>query len=137
MEIQINELGLRDMHWENVSEWSRLCPSKINAFGYEYITKSDVMRFYDMIVKDIARKVSQDYQKVKEIIDAENTPFMDYIAQIFDRKQRYSKDDPQIYKLRWMLVVPQADATLKCMENLYCSLPYAQQEEFRKFVKEH
>ncbi|MBQ8043490.1 MAG: hypothetical protein IJ272_05000 [Clostridia bacterium] len=137
IEIKVDDLGLRDMHWDSVSDWTRLCPSKINAFGYEYVAKEDVMRFYDMVVKDIARKISQDYQKVKEIIDAENTPFMEYVAQIFERKKYYSKEDLQIHKLKGILLVPQADATLRCMERLYYSLPYAQMEAFKKFVKEH
>lgn len=134
IEVKVNELGLRDRHWDIVSDWSWLCPSKITALGSEYITKEDVMRFYDMVVKDIARKVSRDYQKVKEIIDAENTPFMEYVAQIFEKKKRYSSDSLQIHKLKGILLVPQVDATLKSVVKLYHSLPHNQKEEFKKHI---
>lgn len=136
VEIHINQLNLRDMHWDQVSDWSKLCPSKIGMFETEYVTKEDVFRFYDVIVKDIARKVGQDYEQVKEIIDEENTPFTQYVLSIFEKKKTYPKDDLQIRKLRIMLLVPQMDATLRNLLKLYKSLPSKQQEEFKKFIVE-
>ena len=136
IEVEVTNINLRDMVWEGVSYWSSLCPSKINILGEEYITKEDVMRFYDMVVKDIARKVSQDYEKVREIIDKENTPFMDYVAQIFEKKKHYLSGAPQIYNLRRMLIVPKVDITLKCMVRLYRSLPNDKKEDFKNLIME-
>ena len=79
-------------------------------------------------------KVSQDYQKVKKIIDSENTPFMDYVAQIFEKKKHYSINALQICYLKCMLLVPQADATLESVIKLYDSLPYNQKEKFKKLI---
>lgn len=136
IEIKLCECDLREMHWSIVTDWGRLCPSKITILGDEYLTKEDILRFYDMIVKDIARKMVQDYKTVKEIIDAENTPFIEYLCKIFEKKKYYSKEAYQIKQLKKMLIAPQKDANLKNMIRLYNALPVEQKKEFKKYIME-
>ena len=134
MEIEIKKLSLRDLHWGIVEDWSRLCPSKIGVMATEYITKEDIFRFYDLVVREIARQVGQPYEDVKTIIDDENTPFIEYVEQIFKKKKMYERETAQIRKLRLILLVPQADATLKSMLRLYWYLTDEQKREFKNAI---
>ncbi len=135
MELEIKELDIREMHWDGVDDWSRLCPSKISVMETEYVSKEDIFRFYDFIVREVARKYSQEYKKVSQIMDAENQPFIEYVNQIFQKKKLYRKDDPQIRKIKLLLISPQDyKSTRKCMVRWYNSLPDEEKQKFRRQI---
>ena len=135
MELEIKEMDIREMHWDSISDWSRLCPSKISVLETEYISKEDVFRFYDFVVREVARTFSQDYQKVRQIMDAENQPFIEYVNQIFQKKKMYPRDSRQIYKIRLLLITPQDyETTRKRMEIWYKFLPQEEKEKFQNQI---
>ena len=132
MKVEIKEMNMRDMYWCGIRDWVGLCPSETNILGTECITREDVFRFYDFVVRDIARKLGQDYKEVKRIMDEENQPFIQYVDQIFTKKKMYTKDAMQIRELRGLLIAPQTDANLTCMYRLYSSLSYEEKQAFRE-----
>lgn len=134
MELEIKELDIREMHWDSVCDWRRLCASKISLMEIEYITRDDVYRFYEFVVRDIERKLSEDYKKVRQIMDSENQPFIEYLAQIYQKKKKYEKDAPQIAKLKLLLVAPQFDPDARDVIKLYNMLSDAQKREFKKYI---
>lgn len=135
MQIEIKDLDIREMYWDSVEDWSRLCPSKISVMETEYVTREDVFRFYDFIVREVARKYSQEYKKVSQIMDAENQPFIEYVNQIFQKKKMYRKDGPQIRKIKLLLISPQDyKTTRRCMQRWYYSLPQVEKEKFQKQI---
>ena len=134
MKVEIKEVNMRDMYWCGIRDWVRLCPSETNILGTECITREDVFRFYDFVVRDIARKLGQDYKEVKRIMDEENQPFIQYVDQIFTKKKMYTKDAMQIRELRGLLIAPQTDANLTCMYRLYSSLSYEEKQAFREKI---
>lgn len=134
MELEIKELDIREMHWDSVCDWRRLCSSKISLIEIEYITRDDVYRFYSFVVRDIARKLGEDYQKVRQIMDKENEPFIEYLAQIYQKKKKYEKNAPQIAKLKLLLVAPQFESSVSDVINLYNMLSDAQKGEFKKYI---
>lgn len=134
MELEIKELDIRALHWERIRDWSELCASKISLMETEYITRNDVYRFYDFVVRDIARKLGEDYKKVRQIMDSENQPFIEYLAEIYEKKKKYQKDAPQIKKLSILLIAPKAEANFRGAVRLYNSLTDAQKEQFKKHI---
>lgn len=134
MELEIKELDIRALHWDRIRDWSELCASKTSLMETEYITRNDVYRFYDFVVRDIARKLGEDYKKVRQIMDSENQPFIEYLAEIYEKKKKYQKDAPQIKKLSILLIAPKAEANFRDAVRLYNSLTDAQKEQFKKYI---
>lgn len=133
MELEINELDMRELPWDNVDDWSKLCPSKITVLNDEYVSKEDIYRFYEFVVRDVARRLGKEYKEVKEVMDVENRPFMEYLAQIFETKKMYSKDAPLIRKLRLLLIAPTVDK-MKYILRLYYSLVSSEREKLKKQI---
>jgi len=133
LEIKIDELDIRKMPWCNVEDWSMLCPSRITVFNKEYVCKEDILRFYEAIIRDVARKIGKDYKEVKAIMDEENSPFLDYVDKIFEEEELYRKSDPLIRKMYFLLIAPRVERMMYIL-NLYRSLDYNQKEEFKKII---
>lgn len=135
MELEIKELDIREMHWDSVNDWRRLCPSKISFMETEYVSKDDVFRFYDFVVREVARTFGQEYKKVSQIMDAENQPFIEYVTKIFQKKKMYPKDSQQIYKIRLLLIAPQDyETTRNRMEMWYKFFPQEEKSKFKKQI---
>ena len=135
-EFEIAKTNIRDLRWDCVSDWTRLCPAKTTMLEMGRVTKEDIFRFYELIVREIARKLGHDYKDVRTIMDEENTPFISYVNHIFEKKKTYSIDSVQIHNLKRILLAPQADTSVGYVLRLYRSLSENDQKSFQECIRD-
>lgn len=99
-------IDIRNLNWIPVRDWSSL-PATGMAIS-QYVTKTDMENFVEMIFREKARKLHIPYTEIESILKDENTPFYSTLNTTFERVDYMglSRASEKVLTLQDMLRVP-------------------------------